>query len=350
MNDTPPSEPFEVMLDLVRQLPDQLDATAGLVQAVSLPSASHVRRVVVCGMGGSAAAGTLARGVLGEGQLQIDVQQTYRVPSNLTEASMLVFSSYSGDTEETLEAYEDARQRFGQVLSVAVTSGGALAERAARDGVPCVTMPGGLPPRTALGYSFGILLRLLERLALADRLSEGLQEASAILREGNAEYAPGRPASENAARSLARRLYGKLPLLYAGFGLGEAVAQRWKAQINENAKCLAAVSILPELDHNEIVGWEVASPVRPHAFVVALRDAQDHPRVQRRFEITKDVLGPRVQGWETVRSRGHSPVARALSLVQLGDYLSVYLSQECGVDPVQVHLIDALKSRLADIG
>jgi glucose/mannose-6-phosphate isomerase len=338
------------MLDLVAMLPDQIAETRALLDAVELPEAAGIRRVAICGMGGSAAAGNLARGTLGMGRVRIEVHRSYRLPDSLDESCLLLFSTYSGTTEETLAAYEDARARFPGCRRIAITTGGPLGERAAADGVAVVRVPDGYPPRAALGYGVGVIFGILGRLGLADGMEDQLAETVDVLRRGNDRYQASHPSSENRARSLARRLYGKLPLLYAAEGLTEAVAWRIKTQINENAKVLAAVGVLPELDHNEVVGWEVATPVRPQVFVLALRDRQDHPRVQRRFEITRDVLGDRVRDWETVESEGKGAVARAMSLVQFGDYLSVYLASEYGVDPKQVQLIDRLKTRLAEIG
>jgi glucose/mannose-6-phosphate isomerase len=334
------------MLELVAQLPDQL--AHGLRLAAELPQLVGVERVVVCGMGGSAAAAELARGVFREAPAAIDVCRTYRLPGAIGASTLLVFSSYSGNTEETLAAYDQDGAGPLTARRVAICSGGELAQRARRDGIPVVLLPEGLPPRASLGLGVGALFRLLECCGIARDVDAQIEEAAAVLRTGNDEYGPQAPVSENPARQLARRLYGKLPLLYAAAGLTEAVAWRWKTQINENAKAMAYVGVLPELDHNEIVGWDSAVRLREDLFVVALRDRQDHPRIQRRFTLTREVLGERVRGWESFESRGQGPTARALSLVQLGDYLSVYLAAEYGVDPMPVEPIERLKQRLAD--
>lgn len=345
-------DPSKSMLELVAELPDQIAACSSLLDGAKLPDVEGVRRVVVCGMGGSGAAGDLARGTLGRGRIAIETHRTYALPDHVDSSCLLVFSTYSGETEEVLSAYEDARSRFSGCARMVITSGGALAERARDDGVGLAVLPGGYPPRAALGFGVGVLFGLLSRLGLVDHLDveEQLREAVDVLREGNARYGDSRPASENRAKALARKLHGKLALLYAANGPTEAVAWRIKAQINENAKVLATVGVFPELNHNEVVGWEVATPARQHALVVALRDREDHPRIQRRFEITQDVLGDRVLEWENVESVGESLLARVMSLVQFGDYLSVYLAREYGVDAREVALIDRLKTRLAELG
>lgn len=337
------------MLDLVAQLPEQLLTGHSLASAALGGMPRRVRRAVVCGMGGSAAAGELARGVFREGPLPVEVCRSYVLPGGIDQSVLLVFSSYSGNTEETLAAYAQSAS-YPRAPRLVIASGGELLARAERDGVPAVRVPGQLPPRASLGYSVGALFTALGLSGAAADVDAQLEEAAAELRAAELRLGAQAPAGDNPARQLARRLYGKLPLLYAGAGLPEAVAWRWKAQINENAKAMAFVSVLPELDHNEVVGWESATRAREELFVVALRDAQDHPRVQRRFTVTRDILGDRVRGFETVETRGSSGTARAMGLVQYGDYLSIYLAGEYGVDPVPVESIDRLKQKLADLG
>ncbi len=335
----------EQMLALVADLPEQLQGSAELLDAASLPRLEGVRRVVVSGMGGSAAAAALAQGVAGHDSVAIDVNRTYSLPGSVDERTLLVFSSYSGETEETLSCYEDARVRFADVPRVVVSSGGTLSALAAGDGVPRVALPGGLPPRASLGYGVGVLFGLLDRLGACPGLADGIAETVTALRAGNERFSPDRPQAENPARQLASLLYGKFALLYASDGLTAAAANRTRAQINENAKALAAVALLPELNHNEVVGWE-ATGVRDGLVVVAFQDGQDHPRVRRRFEATRKVLGDRVPHWETVNADGESRLARVMSLVQFGDYLSVYMAIEGNIDPMGVELIDRLKDLL----
>jgi glucose/mannose-6-phosphate isomerase len=334
------------MLSLVAALPDQLAASEEMLEEVVLPEGMARSRILLCGMGGSAAAGELARGVFAGHPFFFAVNRDYRLPGWVDADTLLIFSSYSGDTEETLSVWEEARHRRPDGPAVVLTSGGSLAEAAREARVPVLILPGGLPPRASLGFGLGCLFRLLGRLGMVEGVEAELNEAIAVLRQGNETLGPAAPAST--ARRLARRLYGKLLLIYTATGLAEAAALRLKAQVNENAKALAYTATLPELDHNEIVGWEVPSRVRAETFVLALRDRQDHPRVQRRFELTRSILGARVPGWEEHESRGASAVARALSLVQFGDYLSVYLAEAGGVEATPVKAIESLKVRLAD--
>lgn len=341
---------LDPMLDLVAQLPEQLADSVRLVDRVDgIRGGAASRRALVFGMGGSAAAASLLAGLAPDRGFGLEVHRGYEAPLHVDPDAVLVFSSYSGNTEEILSVYDHARRIHPGQPRVVLSSGGALGERAQEHGIPWVELPGGLPPRASLGYGVGVLSGVLARLGWMEDLQERREEGITILEEGNRKFGKEAPTSENPAARLARRLYGKLPLLYAGVGLAEAAAWRAKAQLNENSKSLAYVSTLPELNHNEVVGWESATAVHGHVFVLALRDPQDHHRIQRRFEITRELLGDKPAGWEDIDTRGQGDLARLLSLVQFFDYLSVYLAGEASVDPMTVDSIDQLKQRLADV-
>lgn len=347
MSDIGNSQRLRPMLDLVAQIPEQLLASPALM--VELGPVRRPGRLFVCGMGGSSAAATILGGVYGA-DLPCHVHRGYRLPNWLDENCYLVFSSYSGNTEETLAAYADARARYPTLPSCVISSGGLLGERARADGLPMIQLPVGLPPRAAIGYGIGVLRCLFEAVQLAPDSQRDLQEASRLLRQGNELLGPSAAATENRARLLARRLYGRLPLIYGSGGLSSAVAARWSAQFNENAKVLAHVATLPEMDHNEIMGFAVAGPVREAAFVLALRDPGANARVVRRFAVTREVLGDSLRDWEEIEALGELPFVRALTLLQFGDYLSVYLAGECGVDPMDIAAIEKLKAKLSQPG
>ena len=342
------SHSTDPMLDLVRALPRQMESAMEEVAAASVPEELSRRRVLLCGMGGSAAAGELARGLLFSEPVQFEVNRGYRLPGWVDDDTLLIFSSYSGGTEEVLSCWDHAREQAPSAPRVVISSGGALGERAQQDGVLLLSLPGGLPPRASLGHGAGTLFSLLGRLGLLPGAEEGMREAVEVMDRLNESFGEDEHPTQNQVRRLARRLYGKLPLIYAGGSMTAAVARRWQAQINENAKALAFHSVLPELDHNEIVGWEVPTRARAETFVVALRDRGDHPRVQRRFELTRAILGAKVPGWENVESEGSSLIARTMSLVLFGDYLSVFLAEAGGVEATPVVSIQLLKEKLAD--
>ncbi len=302
-------------------------------------------RVVVCGMGGSAIGGDLARSFLGErASVPIVVWRDYGLPANLARGALVIVSSYSGNTGETLEGYDAARREAQAV--VAVTSGGELAKRCARDGVPFCTIPGGMPPRSAIAFSLLPMLLILRASGVASFDDGEYAEAMSVARERCDSYAPSRPG--NTAIELARTIQGNTAFVYAAPLLLDGVARRWACQFNENAKTIAHVASFPELDHNEIVGWAVAPHLIPHAVVVSLEDRDDHASTRRQVDISLSIIGEHAARVERLESPGGGRLARMLAMMQLGDFASVYLAYLNGVDPTPVTAIDRLKKALAD--
>ena len=253
--------------------------------------------------------------------------------------------SYSGNTEETISAYRQGVDLSAKV--VVVTSGGKLRELGEAKGIPLAIVPPGMPPRTALGYLFLPLLIILEKLGLVEAKGKDIGETALLLEELSRRWAPVSPLDENQPKSLARKLFGKLPLIYGSEPL-KAVCRRWKTQINENSKSLAYPVVFPELNHNEIIGWEGMEELRQSLEIIILRDEGDQERIKKRIEITKSVLGERPGGLEEVWSEGKSLLARLFSLIYLGDWVSFYLAILYGVDPTPVESIELLKKRLAE--
>ena len=306
---------------------------------------SGLNGVVVCGMGGSAIGADLVRALAEpEAPVPVAVVRGYDLPAWVRETTLVVASSYSGGTEETLSAFAEAERRGARI--VAVASGGEVAARARDGGHDLVEIPGGMQPRAALGYSLGVLLRLARAAGLLALSDDAFDAALA-----SARTTAGRLAVEdraNPAVEIARAFDGHLPVVYCGPGLLEPVAMRWRTQIHENAKHPAFGNVFPELDHNEIMAYEGGPPdLLRRLSVVVLRDADDHPQVRRRFSITKDLVAGHVSAWREVEAEGDSPLARLLSLVQLGDWASYWLAARKGVDPTPVETIQRLKAALA---
>ena len=337
------------MLGHIQALPEQCERAADLSVSGTLPPGDAIKQVVIFGMGGSAISGDLVKAVAEpECPVPINVYREYDVPAYVGPSTLVVASSYSGNTEETLSACRAAAERGAAI--VAITTGGVLARWAEGRGWPLIRIPGGLAPRAALGYSLVPLLLLLARVGLvADKRAE-LEEAITVLRSLRSELAPEVPAEGNLAKQLALRLHGKLPLIYGTGGWRGAVAYRWKCQINENAKAPAWCNTFPELNHNETVGWEVPKSVTGLVELVLLRDRGDSPRINRRIEVTVDIMRPAISGVTEVWSRGESELARLLSLIYIGDFTSAYLALLNGVDPTPVRVIDRLKQELAALG
>ena len=298
--------------------------------------------LIVAGMGGSAVGGRLAAGAIGPRlRRPLAIADDYVLPGWAGPDTLVLCSSYSGGTEETLAAYDDALGRGAP--RIVATTGGELAARARRDGVPVIPVPGGFQPRAAVGYSLVAALEVAALCGAAPSLRAEVQAAAALAGELAPEWGPDGP-DDGEAKALARRLRGSVPVI-AGAGPAAAVAYRWKCQINENAGIPAFASVLPELDHNEVVGWPGADG---RLSAVFLEDPGSHPRNRLRSELTAEQAAAGGAVVERVRARGETPTERLISLVLLGDLVSLYLAVLRGKDPVSIPPIDDLKAALAE--
>jgi glucose/mannose-6-phosphate isomerase len=323
-------------------MPEHLRDALWRVESANLPESDTSAGLVVAGMGGSAIGGALARVVLGDrASRPIVLARGYALPAWTTPETTVLCASYSGETEETLAVYEGA-SALGAKL-VAATTGGKLAELARADGVPVIPLPGGFQPRHAVAYSLVIALEVAARCGAGERLHAEIDVAAAHAERLVARWGPG--ASEDSlAKTLARGLHGTIPQI-AGAGLTAPVAYRWKCQINENAKAPAFSAELPELDHNEIVGWEGAADYGPFS-AVFLDDSDLHPRIRQRIELTRGLIASRSAATFRVDTIGETRIERLISTVLLGDLVSLYLAVMRGVDPAPIRVIDQLKSAL----
>jgi glucose/mannose-6-phosphate isomerase len=262
------------------------------------------------------------------------------------DAHTLVFAvSYSGNTEETLACYGQARAREAMIL--AVSSGGELQRRAHADGVYHLQVPGGQPPRTALGYLFIPLMRLAERLGLLPDLSQPYSQMLQRLVQTRDALQMSVPYEQNPAKQLAQALHRRIPLIYGSGGARATVAMRWKGQINENAKQHAFAYTFPELNHNEILGWVKASEQASNWSVVVLRDPDESAKIRTRIEVTRRLVGERAE-WHELTAQGASQLERLMHLTYFGDFVSLYLALLNAVDPENIDYINILKAELAD--
>jgi len=229
-----------------------------------------------------------------------------------------------------------------------VTTGGPLAERLAATRSPWKALPAGLPPRAAVGYSVVSLARLLEALGDPGEGEPAWEEALAVLEHGNDLYSPARPEADNPAKALARSAVGRAVCVYGAAGWPAAVARRVKGQINENAKTPAFELSLPEMNHNEIVGFGALSDLHPRLLAAFVLDRADAPRLAHRIDATRRLLEDEGVATLGLAPRGESALARLLSLVQLGDWWSYYLGVLAGVDPTPIVKIDRLKRALKE--
>ena len=335
----------EKMASYLWNLPEQFAAM--LQQGIQL-SPNYKRKyynIMVTGLGGSAIGGDILRTyALTRAGIPVTVNRDYDVPAFIDENSLVLAASYSGNTEETLSAYRQARERGASLI--AVTSGGKLADIANADGSAVVNIPGGLSPRAATGYLFSPLALILQELDIVDGVSEDLNEVVGVLQDMRREIGTDAPWEGNPARQIARDLKGRLPLIWGSASHTDIAALRWKTQINENAKCPVFCNSFPELNHNEIVGFEIPEEILSYIAIVMLRDPEDHAQVQKRMDISKQIVQDRVARFLEVECRGQGFLAKFYSLAYLGDYVSFYLAEEYGINPTPVAVIDFLKSEL----
>jgi glucose/mannose-6-phosphate isomerase len=330
-------------LDDILALPEHLRDALWRVESAIMAEWDTPAGLVVAGMGGSAIGGALARAALGDhASRPIFVTRAYGLPPWTTPETTVLCASYSGDTEETLACYESAGALGAQ--RVVVTTGGRLAAMAREDGVPVIPLPGGFQPRATVAYMTVAALEVAALSGAGPRLTSEIDVAASHTEQLVSEWGPDAP-EDSEAKEIARGLLGTAPMI-AGAGLTVPIAYRWKTQINENAKQPAFAHELPELDHNELEGWEGARDVGRFS-AVFLDDSDAHPRVKERMDLTEKLIADNAAACYRLQTRGQTTIERVISLVLLGDLVSIYMAALRGVDPGPVRLIEQLKGDLA---
>ncbi|MCC7231601.1 MAG: bifunctional phosphoglucose/phosphomannose isomerase [Bacteroidia bacterium] len=329
----------ESMKELVEQFPRQIrEAIAIGDKAVLTSPVNPIRNVIITGLGGSGIGGTIVSEILAsECPVPILVNKDYFLPAFTSRETLVIVSSYSGNTEETLQAMQTALEKEAKI--VCITSGGKVAELARQHRLDHIIIPGGMPPRSCLGYSLTQLFFILHKMNLSGgAFRQQLEEAVALMEREQSNI-------RKEAMDLAGFLFRKTPVIYAVDGFN-GVATRFRQQINENSKMLCWHHILPEMNHNELVGW-----AEPHenCAVVLLRNKTDYSRTQARMEISKGVFSTYTPHIREVWSKGSSCIERSLYLIHLTDWASCYLADRKSVDANEINIINHLKSELAKI-
>jgi glucose/mannose-6-phosphate isomerase len=341
------------MLGAIAGLPRQLTAgyavarerlAGGFGEAGTAAPPARPTGLAVCGMGGSAIGADLVLASVPGIPVPSVVVRGYELPAWVGPQTLVAAASYSGDTVETLSCVAAALARGCR--PVCVTSGGRLSAFAVEHDLPLIPIPGGQQPRASVGYLSAPLLAVLETAGLCAAVQADLDETVRLLRAGAAELAPEAGPTAEPAKALARTLHGRQVVVY-GAGLTVPAARRWKGQINENAKAPSFWNELPELDHNELMGWTSLPELTAATVAVFLEDAASDARLLRRAELTAAEIEAFGVTVERVQARGSSRLARLFSLVQLGDYVSFYLALLYGADPTPVKAIQDFKARLA---
>lgn len=333
------------MWSRITGFPNQWDEAVKLTEDLDLMvEKSRISNICCVGMGGSAIGADLIRAYSYDScPHPVQVIRHYDIPNWVDECTLFVACSFSGDTEETLSALQQARDQGAQ--TIAVTSGGELLVKATKEGFDYVKIPGGMPPRAALGYSFVPLFRIFQRLGYLEEGDRALAETELFLSEQGELLSD---ITDNEALTLAEDLKDTLPVIYSDSTMMEPVNLRWRCQFEENAKTLAYGNTLPEMNHNEIVGWEQIAHLTGRLSVIMLYDKEDDKRVRKRMRIVKDLVEDQAATLNVFSTRGESRLTRMFSLIQMADWTSFYLAMLNEVDPTPIARIDLLKSRLAE--
>lgn len=334
------------MRELLVQFPEQWEKAMALTANLKLRVKKRkIKTICIAGMGGSAIGADLMRTYCyAQCSKPVQVARHYTIPGWVDENTLFITCSYSGNTEETRSAFEQARKKGAQIILV--TSGGELLVEASNNDIDYIKIPGGLPPRAALAYSFVPLYRIFQTLGLSNEGDEGLEDTAQFLQHQGELLAE---LDESEAASIAANMAHTLPIIYSDSTFMEPVNLRWRGQFEENSKTLAYGNLLPEMNHNEIVGWEKIAHLTGRLSVIMLVDMDDHPKVRQRMDIVKELIEHHAANYYVLQTRGEHRLTRMFSLIQLGDWVSFYLAMINKADPTPVAKIDLLKSKLAEL-
>lgn len=309
-----------------------------------------IHRVIVAGMGGSAIGGEYLKQMFidsSEFTVPVEICRDYFLPAYADEKTLVFVVSYSGETEEVLNAFVDALKK--NCMVVCISSGGTVTRFAEKLKLPHIAVPSGLAPRAAFPYLFLPLPVIMQRLNVAPNINPEIKEAIQILEAIKKEVSPQKPLEDNSAKKLACELLETVPVIY-GFRFYSAVAQRFKQQLNENSKVPCRWDVFPELNHNEIMGWEASRRLTSRFSVVILRDGDEPVEIRERIEATKELICGKAEKILELWGKGAGRLAKMLSTTYVGDFVSVYLAILRGVDPTPVKTIASLKEKMKKAG
>ncbi|HQX15463.1 MAG TPA: bifunctional phosphoglucose/phosphomannose isomerase [Anaerolineales bacterium] len=336
------------MLGEIDNLPDQLALAYQLGMKHDLPDWKNFRQVVIAGMGGSAiGADLLASYCASLAPLPVSVHRDYSLPLFARgDETLVICSSHSGNTEETLDAFESARKAECRI--VVVCTGGELAKRAKENNIPLWTFDHEGQPRAAVGFSFGLLLAMFERLGVIPDQSKEMEDAVASMKRTQQHLKADVPAVKNPAKRYAGQLMGRW-VTFMGSGLLSVVARRWKGQINEVAKAGANYEFLPEADHNTLAGTKnPEETLNAHTMTLFLRAPSDHPRNRLRSDLTRKAFMLEGMNTDYIDARGETPLAHMWTSILFGDYMAYYLAMGYGVDPTPIQALVEFKEAMKE--
>ncbi|MFA4966924.1 MAG: bifunctional phosphoglucose/phosphomannose isomerase [Candidatus Margulisiibacteriota bacterium] len=334
------------MLEVAQSAPQMIREAFKMMEFFPAINLKGIDSICIAGMGGSAVAGDLLSNLLRD-QLPVPVfvNRNYTLPVYLKSSSLIFISSYSGDTEETVSCLKEAEGMKAKIICL--TSDGKVKAAAEAKKYPLVDLKKGLQPRAALPYFLVSIAMILEKGGLIKDVSSQINESASVLDQLKNSYGQACPERQNPAKQMARRLIGKLPVIFASNSTTEAIGKRLKNQLNENSKMNALLCTFPEMNHNEMVSLSQLNKGEHNFAAVFVRDEEDHVRVNKRIEITKSMLGAKLGGAMEIPSSGKTRLARMFSQIFFSDILSVYLAIIAGIDPTPVDAITKFKKEMA---
>ncbi len=316
-----------------------LQFKAGIERAEKIAFKNGFERILICGMGGSALAGEILKMYFKNSKIKIPLflHRDYNLPFQVDKKDLIVAISYSGNTEETISSFNEALRRKLKVA--AITSGGKLAQLCQKNEIPLVLIPTGIPPRSALGYLFAALLKILINCQILPDVSEEILILEKTLHPKKLE---------NSGKKLAQKLKNKIPLIYASC-FNFPLAKIWKIKFNENSKIPAFANFFPELNHNEMVGFSEISNFQipiSNFYVLILKDLKDHLRILKRMDLTAEILKKRGVKVENIYLQGKNFFSKIFSNLLLADWVSYYLALNYKIDPRPVKIVEEFKKKM----
>ena len=335
------------MFEVLKNFPEQVKEAVSISEKSDFKNFDKkgIKNIIITGLGGSAIGGDLIRSYTQyEIKVPVFVNRNYTLPEFAGKDTLVIVSSYSGNTEETTTAYKQAIKNKCKIICI--TSGGEVEKIAKKNKNKYIKIPGGLQPRCALGFSFFVLIGIFVKLGFIKDKSKEIKGTIEILENSVSEYVD-LSVETNSALKLAVDLKGKLPVIYSSMDILDVVNLRWRGQISENAKILAYGNLYPEMNHNELVGWKLNEDILKKVIVIFLKDAGDNSRIKLRMNITSEIIEKYADNIIDLESDGKNKLERIFDLIYLGDWVSFYLAILNEVDPTPVNAINFLKEKLS---
>lgn len=323
------------MKDLVQNFTAQLTEAKTIADKAIISPGNDIRNIIISGLGGSGIGGTVISELVSDVcTVPITINKDYFLPAFVNQHTLVIISSYSGNTEETLNAMHQAIAKKAQLACI--TSGGKVLELAKQHQFDFIEIPGGHPPRSCMGYSLVQLIKVLQVKGFADvKLFSDIEKAIQVLENENTNI-------KQEASTISKKLLNKIPVLYS-LGSCEGVSVRFRQQINENSKMLCWHHVFPEMNHNELVGWTTKND---DLAVITFHTSFDYERTKKRYELCKPLFEKYASIVIDITAKGESKLEQFFYLINMGDWISCYLADLKGIDPVEVNVITNLKNQL----